>query len=385
MRGQILRHSVRFPRFRPLRLLALLIGLWAPPVLAANLTFINPGFEGERFWDMTTATARAAAAQLGHDLEVLYADRDRYRMRELGLQVVARETPPDALILVNEEQFATDLLPLADEAGIPTLLLLNDIVGADRERLGEPGAPLTHWLGAIEPNNRSAGRRMADRAIAEARSRREVTPETPLRILALGGDSTTPASLDRKEGLLQAVADADDVMIDRLIDARWRAEQAQEITARYLDLSIEAPDIIWCANDEICVGAIAALEAARLRPGEDVVLVGLNWSPEGLDLVESGAMLLTDGGHFLAGGLAVAAVDAALDGVDISGLRPSWCFNMAAIDNPEAIALVRQVLADPSRLDYRRVAAAIREGHWPNITQLIDLPPSGSGSGGENR
>lgn len=271
-----------------------------------SATFINPGKEGERFWDMVTETMKAAADDFGIDLEVIYAQRNRVQMAQFGIEVTQRATPPDYLILVNEEQAAEKILLAAHGKQIRTLMLLNDFLPEQRERVGEPGGKHPNLLGAITPDNYGAGKRMMTALLKCAEARGD---KAPFHTLAIGGDQLTPASIDRNNGAMEVLdAQPQVAKLDRFLYANWNQQEAEALTQNYLQWAQRneiAPSAIWAANDPIAFGARSALEKAGLKPGKDVCLVGLNWSAQGLELVRNGEMLLTDGGHFLAGAWAM--------------------------------------------------------------------------------
>ncbi len=275
--------------------------LCASHAQAMSVTFVNPGKQGERFWDMVTETMQAAADDFDIELEVVYAQRNRVRMAELGVEVTQRETPPDYLVLVNEEQAAERILLSANQRNIRTLMLLNDFLPEQRQRVGQPGDQGSKLLGAITPDNFGAGKRMMNALFKCA----DAKYAPPHHILAIGGDQLTPASIDRNNGAVAALKSAEaNTQLDRFLFANWNQKEAQNLTQRYLSWAERnniQPAAIWAANDPIAFGAREALKQQGLKPGKDVCLVGLNWSAQGLKLVQSGEMLLTDGGHFLAG------------------------------------------------------------------------------------
>jgi len=266
-----------------------------------NVTFINPGKQGERFWDMVTETMQAAANDFNIKLEVIYAERNRVDMAALGIKTTQRAIPPDYLILVNEEQAAEKILLAAAEKNIKTLMLLSDFLPKQRERTGFPGGKHLNLLGAITPDYFAAGRRMMTALLHCAEQKQH---KKPYHVLAIGGDQLTPASIDRNQGALSVIEQHQELTLDRFLYANWNQKDAERLTLRYLNWTQQnqiTPSVIWAANDPIAFGAKAALEANNLSPGKDVCLVGLNWSSQGLKLVKKGEMLLTDGGHFLAG------------------------------------------------------------------------------------
>ncbi|SDK81583.1 monosaccharide ABC transporter substrate-binding protein, CUT2 family [Franzmannia pantelleriensis] len=331
-----------------------LLCLMSPAVFAAslNVTFINPGYQGERFWDMVSSTMQAAADDLDIELEILFAERDRHLMQSLAARVLERKRPPDYLVLVNEEQHAVELLEQVEQRGVDVLFLLNGPSAEQRQHTGIPGEHYRHWVGVIEPDNFAAGARMARALLAAAPER-----PRPLPTLALLGDTLTPASINRNGGMLDVLIEDPRVRLDRLLTAHWNQEEARALTAGYLRWLVrrnETPALIWAANDPIAIGAIEALQHAGFAPGDDVLVVGLNWSPEGIQRVARGELLLTDGGHFLAGAWAMVMLrdlaDATIEVADAS-IR----FPMAALDARD-VALYGEQLASPdwSRIDFSR-------------------------------
>ena len=299
---------------------------------ALKISFINPGKQGERFWDMVTATMQAAASDLDIELSVLYAERNRIRMQQLGNNVLNKtDDLPDYLVVVNEEQSAESIVRLAEEKAVPVFLLLNDFTGQQAVRMGEPGQKYTHWLGSLTPDNYAAGFRMAERLILAAGGQ----PGQPVHMLAIAGDKVTPASILRNEGMLKRVKGASDVLLDRLLYANWNARDAEVMTERYLQWASRNNvrlQTLWAANDPIAEGAIKAIRKQGLQPGKDVFVAGLNWSPEGLAMVERGEMVLTDGGHFMAGAWSMVILRDHADGMDLSSWKGRIRFPMSAID-----------------------------------------------------
>lgn len=266
-----------------------------------NVTFINPGKQGERFWDMVTETMQAAASDFNIKLEVIYAERNRIDMAALGIKATQREIPPDYLILVNEEQAAEKILLAASEKNIKTLMLLSDFLPKQRDRVGLPGGKHQNLLGAITPDYFNAGKRMMSALLKCAEQKQH---QKPYHVLAIGGDQLTPASIGRNEGALSVIQQQDELTLDRFLYANWNQQDAKRLTLKYLHWAQQnkiTPSLVWAANDPIAIGAKAALAVHGLTAGKDVCLVGLNWSSEGLKLVKNGEMLLTDGGHFLGG------------------------------------------------------------------------------------
>ena len=327
-----------------------------------RVTFINPGKSDEVFWAMVSAAMIASAEDLDVDLEVLYAERDRFRMKTLGNEVAARSNPPQYLIVVNEEQSAEEMVLAADRAGIKTFLLLNDFIGDQRKRMGEPRSLYDNWLGSITPDNGDAGLRMAQAIIQKAVQKHKADANGKFHLLAIGGDKVTPASIERNSGVYKALNQHPEVVLDRMVFANWNMKEAEKVTSRYLEWSQRnniQPSAIWAANDPIAVGAVRALRSHNLEPGQDVFVSGLNWSKQGLAMVEAGEMVLTDGGHFLAGAWALVLLRDYHDGIDFASEGARVRFQMAAID-VNNIGEYKKHLGDEtwSKIDFSRFSRA---------------------------
>lgn len=352
-----------------------------------NIVFVNPGKTGEVYWDMVAQTMQAAGRKLSANVEVLTSERNYRTMQELGLGVVARADKPDFLILSNEESAAVPILEAAEIAGIKTLLLSNTLIGADAVRLGQPRQNLKTWLGDITTDLTTAGARMANALIGAARNEKWQSPDGKIHLLGIGGDEITPASIARNAGLQLAVAAAPDVVVDRMLFANWTQSEAEQVAANYLGWAQRKgirPAGIWAGNDPMALGALKAVAAAGITPGQNIQVVGLNWSEDALREIKAGRLLLTDGGHFLLGGWSIVLLRDYADGCDFAAASPHVEVKTSAItrDNLGSVAALIKARAF-DRIDFARFRA--KPGHCGQYDFSVDalisslLPPSGAG------
>jgi ABC-type sugar transport system substrate-binding protein len=326
--------------------------LWCPHADAAEAhgrikaAFVNPGKVGEVFWDLVSDTMRAAAHQLNVDVEIVYSGRNHRTLLELGMATVYSASPPDYLIIVNEEAAATPVVEAANAAGIKTFLLSNAFNGAEAEKYGTPRTVLPNWIGSLTPDMGAAGARMAKALVEDGLRQQRVSADGKLHLLALGGDERTPNSIERTQGFTSFVDKRSDVIVDRLLFANWNATEAETLADRYLQWAQRSgirPSGVWAANDPIALGAIKAIERNGLVPGRDIGVVGLNWSPEALAEVKAGRMILTDGGHFFGGGWAMVMLRDLANGCDFARGGAARVFPLASIDRsnlPEVEGLI---------------------------------------------
>ncbi|MDN3278422.1 ABC transporter substrate-binding protein [Frankia sp. RB7] len=352
-----------------------------------NIVFVSPGKTGEVYWDMVAQTMQAAGRKLNANVEVLTSERNYRTMQELGLGVVARSDKPDFLILSNEESAAVPILEAAEIAGIKTLLLSNTLIGNDAARLGQPRQKLKTWLGDITTDLTTAGARMANALIGAARHEKWQSPDGKIHLLGIGGDEITPASIARNAGLQLAVAAAPDVVVDRMLFANWTQSEAEQVAANYLGWAQRKgirPAGIWAGNDPMALGALKAATAAGLEPGQDIQVVGLNWSEDALREIQAGRLLLTDGGHFLLGGWSIVLLRDYADGCDFAAASPHIEVKTSAItrDNLASVAALIKTRAF-DRINFARFKA--RPGRCGQYDFSVDalisslLPPSGAG------
>jgi ABC-type sugar transport system substrate-binding protein len=326
-----------------------------------NIVFVNPGKTGEVYWDMVAQTMQAAARELDAHVEVLTSERNYRTMQELGLGVLARSDKPDFLILSNEESAAVSVLEAAEAAGVKTLLLSNTLIGEDAVRLGPPRQKLKTWLGDITTDLQTAGVRMANALIRTARAEKWQSPDGKIHILGIGGDEITPASIARNAGLKLAADAASDVVVDRMLFANWTQSEAEQVTANYLSWASRKgirPAGVWAGNDPMALGAIKAISTAGLVPGQDIQVVGLNWSQDALRAIKAGRLLLTDGGHFLLGGWSIVLLRDYADGCDFAATSPHVEVKTSAITRAN-LASVSDLIRTRAfeRIDFTRFRA----------------------------
>jgi ABC-type sugar transport system substrate-binding protein len=130
-------------------------------------------------------------------------------------------------------------------------------------------------------------------------------------IFALAGDKVTPASIERSLGAFSFIDKHKDIRLDRFLYANWDEQEARSLTRSYLKWAKKndiKPMGVWAANDPMALGAKAAMDEHGLTAGIDFCLVGLNWSNSALELVNTGAMSATNGGHYIAGAWAMVVL-----------------------------------------------------------------------------
>jgi len=96
------------------------------------------------------------------------------------------------------------------------------------------------------------------------------------RIAFIGGRGEERPSVDRRFGYQSELARSGlPCPKEYIAMANWLPTRAFEATQAFLALP-EPPDAIFCASDVMAIGAMAAIETARLRVPDDVAVVGFD-------------------------------------------------------------------------------------------------------------
>lgn len=265
-----------------------------------EIVFINPGNDSG-FWGEVSAVMRSASRQLGISVEVLHSDRDRLVMLALAEEVAEREHRPDIAIVVNELEQGSAMLRALTSAGIPVYFLLNSLTEDQLTEISKETGYVPSLIGSIAADNWTAGYEM----VVELADDLAAAADRPANVLAILGDDVTPGALEREAGMRAAIEARASLNLVRTFSVLWDPEIAFERVKTALDL-IEI-DAIWAANDEIGIAARRAVDACGRRC-DDVLIAGMNWSREGIEAVRRGEFTSSHGGHFLAGGIALAHI-----------------------------------------------------------------------------
>lgn len=278
----------------------LLLCLIVSPLSFAKLDiiFVNPGFADSsdeinttgNFWFKVSKIMLNAADDLDINLHIKYANRNHILMKELIRQAI--KDKPDYLVVVDEKSVVSKYLAKLNTRNIPIYFLYSRPAIGKFISLKRAGVNI---IGSVIPDNYAAGEALAQQLLIK----HTTTSTQPANILALMGDYTTPASVERVAGLTEFVEQHEDVNFIGKEVANWSEQESYIKTLAFMEFAPEI-NIIWCANDAIGFGAKRALQA--LNSAHKVVVGGMNWDsvPQGIEALD-----ITLGGHVLLGAYAL--------------------------------------------------------------------------------
>jgi ABC-type sugar transport system substrate-binding protein len=328
------------------------LAAWAGDV---RVGFIDPA-DPPAFWNLVDATMRAAAAQLGIDVNIRSMAASHEKAISVAREFLAEKPAVDYLIVCNNLDIGGEIIKLADAAHVKMIFLNVDLDRKDWAEYGEPRTKYKNWLGSITPDHEGAGYGIATAILTEAA---QIKSNRPLRIFGLTGEANTPASVERVRGLKRAVDDMTKLLGPgsvELVDVRyldWSAKTAEASVKQFAE-SGPRIDALWAANDPMALGGMAALRDRGYKPGKDVLIGGLNWNKEAVKAVLDGDMVVTYGGHFLLGAWAMVALRDYEDGRDFAEEDVRLQIPMGAIDLPVARRFPNIAGTDWSKVDFTR-------------------------------
>ncbi len=198
------------------------------------------------------------------------------------------------LLTATEASGWEDSLELAQEAEIPVILLDRGVDASD-----------DLYVTRIAPDNVDVAATVGDWAV-------ETYPEGA-NYFTLEGVPGLSVVNERNEGFEAAISGADGWNKIGAQTANWTADEGKSVIETVLK---ENPDLqfIFAQNDEMGIGAAAAVTAAGLTPGTDVKIATIDGTLPALEALAAGELSFVAQYNPFFGDLAVDAVNSALAG-----------------------------------------------------------------------
>ena len=154
----------------------------------------------------------------------------------------------------------------AKKAGIPVLLVDRNVDPA----LAKPGVDFLAFIGS---NFVQEGQRVADWTIKQTGGKG--------KIIELEGSVGASPANDRKKGFDETIkAKAPDMVILASQSGDFARDKGRQVAETLLQAHPDAT-IVYAHNDEMALGAIAAIEAAGKVPGKDILVVSIDGEKDG--------------------------------------------------------------------------------------------------------
>lgn len=245
-----------------------------PPPLAQKDTY-KVGFsqvETNGSWRIAeTESMKAEAARLGYEL--VYTDAGGSEAKQIAdVDSMIAQKVDMIFIAPRSEKALAEAVLKAKAACIPVILLDRDV----DHSIAAPGRDYVTMIGSdFVEEGRMAGEWLAKNTGGKA------------VIIELEGSVGSSPAIDRKKGFDEEIAKNPDMKIVASQTGDFARDKGRQVAETLLQAH---PDVtaIYAHNDEMAIGAIAALEAAGKVPGKDVTVVSI-------DGIKDAAQAIVDG------------------------------------------------------------------------------------------
>ena len=111
-------------------------------------------------------------------------------------------------------------------------------------------------------------------------------------VVIMEGTTGASAQVDRTTGNLKALEEYPNMKLVGQQSGNFTRAEGQAVMEAWLK-SIEKIDVLFCQNDDMALGAIDAIKAAGLVPGQDIIIVGCDSVKAAFDAIVAGEMNAT--------------------------------------------------------------------------------------------
>jgi galactofuranose transport system substrate-binding protein len=139
------------------------------------------------------------------------------------------------------------------------------------------------------------------------------------KIIELEGTSGATPAILRKQGFDNEIKSQPGMQILASQDANFDRDTARQKMQTLLQAHPDV-NVVYCANDEECQGAIAALKAAGKTPGKDVLVGSIDGETAGLQSIIAGEQLVSVTSNPRLGALTYQAISDYASGKAV----PTW-------------------------------------------------------------
>jgi ABC-type sugar transport system substrate-binding protein len=222
-----------------------------------------------------TASMKDEAAK--QNVQLTIADANNQQSKQIADIKGLIAQKPDALFIAPITEQIANVVKEAGGAGIPVFLLDRDV----DHNVAKPGQD---FVTVIQSDFVQEGKRAAVQ-MAKATSGNA-------KIIELEGTTGASPAIDRKKGFDEAIKQCSGMQVTVSQDGDFTRAKGQSVAETLLQ---SHPDTtaIYAHNDEMALGAIAAVKAIGKVPGKDIKVVSIDGEKDGLKAVAAGDLFAT--------------------------------------------------------------------------------------------
>ena len=176
----------------------------------------------------------------------------------------------------REEKPLVPAVMAAKKAGIPVFLL-------DR-KVDEAAQPGRDYVAFIGSDFVSEGRRAGEWLAKE--------PGGKAKLLEPPAPAGAPSPVDRHAGFAEALKDNPGIEVVAAQSGEYERDKGRQVTETLIQAHPDAT-AIYAHNDEMALGAVAALEAIGKKPGVDILIASVDGSKDAVTAIAAGKINIT--------------------------------------------------------------------------------------------
>ena len=265
------------------KVLVLVLSLVLVLGLAANASALTVAFSQigqESDWrTANTDNVKAAIEEAGWEL--VYSDGQQKQENQIAALRSFITQGVDYILFTGVVNTGwEEVLTEVNDADIPLLLLDRipdcadqiDYVAAFGGDFVEEGRRMARWTGEYL---KSIGR-----------------GDEEVNVVMLEGTTGASAQVDRTAGILKGLEDYPNLKLVAQQSGNFTRAEGQAVMESFLK-SVDKIDVLLAQNDDMALGAIDAIKAAGLVPGQDIIIVGCDSVKTAFDAIVAGEMNAT--------------------------------------------------------------------------------------------
>jgi simple sugar transport system substrate-binding protein len=236
------------------------------------LGFAQVGAESE--WrTANTKSIKSSAAKAGIDL--LFEDGEQRQEKQIAAirSFIRKKVDVIAFSPVVESGWDA-VLNEAKDAGIPVIITDRSVGNKDNSL----------WLSFMGSDFVEEGRRAA-RWIVE-----RLGSSSSVNIVELQGNAGSAPTIDRKLGFEEVIKDYPNYRIIASETGDFFRAKGYSVMKGILSAQVRKIDVVFSHNDDMAIGAIQAIKEKGLKPGRDILVVGVDGIKDAFKAMAAGEM-----------------------------------------------------------------------------------------------
>jgi len=247
-----------------------------------------------------TKSIQESAAEVGFDLKFSDAQQKQENQIKAIRSYIQQKVDVIAFSPVVESGWDT-VLKEAKDANIPVILV-------DRAVDSQDESLYVSFIGSdFVEEGRKAGRWLVEQ-FQDA--------SEPINIVELQGTTGSAPANDRKAGFEEIIKENANLQVIASQTGDFTRAKGKEVMQAFLKAHKDI-DVLYAHNDDMALGAIQAIEAAGLKPGEDIIIISVDAVKDGMIAASEGKINFIVECNPMLGPQLMEMVQNVVDGKDI--------------------------------------------------------------------